>query len=255
MADNVAITAGAGTTIASDDIGGVQHQRVKVGSGADGVYNDASATNPLPALLYDAAGSVLLPAASALADNMANPTTTRIGACLMMWDGIGWNRVITGFPNVDGYSAGIRGIVVLGFNHQFNGTTWDRIYSNIEGTLLASAARTATTSSAAQTNRNAHGVMIFLNITIASGLGGIKIRLLGRDPVSGADVFLNADPTPITATGLYAYELYPAAGTAGVAGAGNVQQRTQAVLPRTWLVQVTHMDASSYTYSVGYAQI
>lgn len=48
MADNVAITAGAGTSIASDDIGGVQHQRVKVGHGTDGTFTDASATNPLP---------------------------------------------------------------------------------------------------------------------------------------------------------------------------------------------------------------
>lgn len=38
MADNVAITAGSGTTIATDDIGsGVQAQRIKVVLGADGV--------------------------------------------------------------------------------------------------------------------------------------------------------------------------------------------------------------------------
>ena len=48
MADNVAITAGAGTSIASDDIGGVHWQRIKVGWGADGVAGDVSATNPLP---------------------------------------------------------------------------------------------------------------------------------------------------------------------------------------------------------------
>ena len=40
MADNVAITAGSGTTIASDDIGGVQYQRVKLVVGADGVAAD-----------------------------------------------------------------------------------------------------------------------------------------------------------------------------------------------------------------------
>ena len=49
MADNVAITAGSGTTIATDDIGaGVQVQRVKPVWGADGVGNDTSDTNPLP---------------------------------------------------------------------------------------------------------------------------------------------------------------------------------------------------------------
>lgn len=50
MADNVAITAGSGTTIATDDVGGgVQVQRVKVTFGADGTATDANATTPLPA--------------------------------------------------------------------------------------------------------------------------------------------------------------------------------------------------------------
>lgn len=51
MADNVAITAGAGTTIATDDVGGVQHQRVKLTMGADGVSDgDVSSSNPLPVI-------------------------------------------------------------------------------------------------------------------------------------------------------------------------------------------------------------
>ncbi len=48
MADNVAVTAGAGTSIASDDIGGVQYQRIKVTHGVDGTATDASASDPLP---------------------------------------------------------------------------------------------------------------------------------------------------------------------------------------------------------------
>lgn len=51
MADNVTVTAGSGTTIAADDIGGVMYQRVKSCWGADGSANDTSATNPLPASL------------------------------------------------------------------------------------------------------------------------------------------------------------------------------------------------------------
>ncbi len=52
MADNVAITAGAGTTIAADDIGaGVLAQRVKPVWGVDGTGTDTSATNPLPVSL------------------------------------------------------------------------------------------------------------------------------------------------------------------------------------------------------------
>src|SRR5512133_1698421 len=40
MADNLAVTPGAGATVAADDIGGVLYQRVKVGLGADGTATD-----------------------------------------------------------------------------------------------------------------------------------------------------------------------------------------------------------------------
>ncbi len=53
MADNVAITPGTGATIASDDVGGVQYQRVKPAIGADGAAADVSAANPMPVQLGD----------------------------------------------------------------------------------------------------------------------------------------------------------------------------------------------------------
>jgi hypothetical protein len=48
LVDNVAITAGAGTSVATDDVGGVHYQRVKPAFGADGSASDVSAANPLP---------------------------------------------------------------------------------------------------------------------------------------------------------------------------------------------------------------
>lgn len=49
MADNTELDAGSGgDVIATDDIGGVKHQRVKVEYGADGSATDVSSTNPLP---------------------------------------------------------------------------------------------------------------------------------------------------------------------------------------------------------------
>lgn len=39
MADNIAYTAGSGTTIATDDVGSVHYQKVKVTVGGDGVVN------------------------------------------------------------------------------------------------------------------------------------------------------------------------------------------------------------------------
>lgn len=54
MADNTTINAGAGgDVIATDDIGGVKHQRVKMEFGADGAAADVSATNPLPVKISD----------------------------------------------------------------------------------------------------------------------------------------------------------------------------------------------------------
>jgi len=54
MADNVAITAGSGTTVATDDVAGVQYQRVKVTFGTDGSATDASSSNPLPVTVSNA---------------------------------------------------------------------------------------------------------------------------------------------------------------------------------------------------------
>jgi hypothetical protein len=48
MADNVGYTPGTGATVAADEIGGVLHQRVKLGIGDDGVAVDVSADNPMP---------------------------------------------------------------------------------------------------------------------------------------------------------------------------------------------------------------
>lgn len=52
MGENVQITAGSGTTIATDDCTvnavAVQVQRVKAGWGADSVYNDPSISQPIP---------------------------------------------------------------------------------------------------------------------------------------------------------------------------------------------------------------
>ena len=48
MADNVGYTPGVGATVAADDIGGVLHQRVKIGVGADGTAVDVSSDNPMP---------------------------------------------------------------------------------------------------------------------------------------------------------------------------------------------------------------
>jgi len=51
MADNVDVTPGAGATIATDDVGGVQYQIIKLAIGSDGSAALVSASNPLPAIV------------------------------------------------------------------------------------------------------------------------------------------------------------------------------------------------------------
>lgn len=63
MADNIAVTAGTGTTIAADDIGGgILAQRVKPVWGPDGTGNDVdiAAGKPLPVQIRSATGLIPL---------------------------------------------------------------------------------------------------------------------------------------------------------------------------------------------------
>lgn len=48
MADNVDITPGSGATVATDDVSGVQYQRIKVAFGADGAAADVNTGNGFP---------------------------------------------------------------------------------------------------------------------------------------------------------------------------------------------------------------
>jgi hypothetical protein len=133
----------------------------------------------------------------------------------------------------------------------FNGTNWDRQRNNVDGTAIASAARTATTSSADITNHNARGIAVVLDVSAASGSGGLQVSIQAKDPVTGNYAALNSAPTAVTSTGTRVYELYPGA----VGGGSGIAQVANVALPRTFRITVTHGDGSSYTYSVGYTLI
>ncbi len=133
----------------------------------------------------------------------------------------------------------------MSLNRLYDGTgSWDLQRNNAEFTVLESALRTATTESADLINYNARGALIFLNVTAASGTGGLQVRFRYKDPVSGQYQYMNTAPTAITATGLAIYGLYPAA-------LANGNQMTNQFLPRTWQIQVQHGNSTNYTYSVG----
>lgn len=89
MADNTTLNTGSGgDTIASDDVGGVKHQRVKIGYGTDGTATDVSTASPLP--VGDAGGSLTVDdggAALSIDDNGSSltvdaPIATPVGVRL-----------------------------------------------------------------------------------------------------------------------------------------------------------------------------
>lgn len=140
------------------------------------------------------------------------------------------------------------------YNLSFNGISWDRVRNNTQGTLLASAARTATTQTTTQTNYNAKGVLITINVSVASGTGGLTPYLQLVDPVTGAYIAATTGiASPLTATGTYFFEFYPGIQTSGLGSA--FKQSISLALPRTWQLQIYHSDATSYSYSVGYSLI
>jgi hypothetical protein len=72
MADNINVTQGSGTVMATDDVGGVQYPRVKVSIGADGSATDVSSGNPLPV----SAAALPLPTGAATAANQSTANTS-----------------------------------------------------------------------------------------------------------------------------------------------------------------------------------
>jgi hypothetical protein len=225
MADGSVRTPGSGETIASDDIGGVKHQRVKLQVGADGAAADVSTGIDGTTL-----GSMVpvVPMYESSGGTMYRPRTAFTG------DGMATQYAPAGTP------------------YLYNGATLDRQRGNTEGTLLASAARTATTFSAQQTNHNARGGIFTLNVTVAAGGGQtLTVTPFGYDPVSAATYGLGNFAT-LTATGTYAYVVYP--GVAETIATTNVEVQGL-ILPRAFLIAVTHSAGGSWTYSLGYSLV
>lgn len=336
MADNVTIT---GTTIAADDIAGVQFQRTKLVWGVDGTAVDASASNPLPVQ-----GTVTVdsefPTAAALADATANPTTTKVGSFCHVYNGTTWDRIrgdttngidvdvtrVQGTVTVDSelitpaaLADGVANPTVTSvgvYNSIYNGTTWervrtiswanatagqgvaatapmawdetgiayrrlrmadqdalsgqehqavapttyngtnhDRVRGNLQGTLLASAARTTTTTSPTQTNHNARGAIVAVRVTTA-GTGFLNVKICWLDPVSSevilldSSLFATAEITP--GTGAFRYAVFPGADVGNVTG---FKAASSLPLPRSWYVTVTPSNGSSWTYGVYYSLI
>lgn len=136
---------------------------------------------------------------------------------------------------------------VLSHQMLWNGDiSWHKQRGNVTAEVLASAARTATINSASQTNHNARGVTLLLNVT--ANPGGLATLTVSIE-TQLANVWRALTAFAATASGTnatYIYQLYP--GIVETSAVGNVEVQGLG-LPRFWRVTVTHSGAGSWTYS------
>lgn len=162
-----------------------------------------------------------------------------------------WREMYFNRPRVHGLSKDTYMQQVMNFNLGFNGTSWDLWENNLEGTLLASAARTVTLYSAEQTNFNHKGIYLFINVSAIVTAPSLTIRLLMKDSISGLFSAFTAYTPAITAVGTYVIALHPGL----VDTAGTFCLACDAMLPRTWKLHVVHANTDSITYSISYQSI
>lgn len=170
-------------------------------------------------------------------------TTGVLATQNVLWSGTAYNRQSAASNIGDGHGGAAASPFV---NYLWNGSNFDRARNNTYLQTLASGARTGTTSSSLLTNFNFRGITVNLNITVASGTGGLQIAIQGYDQSSASYKNLHTLATAVTTTGLNVIQLYPGIDNTNSA----INQTISQALPQQYRVQIVHGDSSSYTYSV-----
>jgi hypothetical protein len=157
----------------------------------------------------------------------------------------GGTQAIVG-PASDGPGS-LTGLVVNSQSLLYDGsTTFFRQRGNLDAVGLASAARTAVINTSPILNYNHRGVKVGINIT-AAGTGTLTFTIKGLESIGGAYYTMLASAAQ-SGTGLVILTVYP-----GVAAVANVSAND--VLPKTFRVEVTGSDGSSWTYSISVVTI
>lgn len=123
----------------------------------------------------------------------------------------------------------------------FNNTNWDRQRNNVDVTLLASASRNTTQTSADITTYNLSGITVIVDCT--AGAGTVTLTINGKDPASGKYYPLLTG-TAVTSATTNVYRIMP-----GLTAVAN--KDVNAYLPRIIQIVLTS-NLASLTYSVGY---
>ena len=229
-------------------------------------------TDALPAALYVSTNGVWQPVFTPTARADGNDGSYMVSAGLYVWNGatwdkfpvattIGsWSKAIVAAPGLwngatfknsasaslmaNGANGDQFGVVTPA---NYNGTTHDKNYNNVEGTALSSAARTADVNGSDIVNYNARGVVLHI-ITSAPGAAPVVVfNVQIKDPLTATYTTILASAAVSTATTVI-LTVYPGC----VAVANSVANLP---LGRTWRVQADHTGTDSLTYGVGYSYI
>ena len=152
---------------------------------------------------------------------------------------------ISDVSEADGQSnhSGALGVVSHGYVHNPEANTWSKLRGNFDITLLASAARTATTNGSDKVNLNAKGGMFCLDVTAVPGVDTVQAEVQAKDSISSNYLPLISS-TAVSTTGARFILLYPTA-----MGAGSFNNYVNGVLPANFRGKVSHSGAGSFTYS------
>lgn len=153
---------------------------------------------------------------------------------------------MTGGGNADSQGASDWSVRVAAYQTAYNTVSWDRWRNNIDSALLASAARTATTTTSTLINHNGSAITLWLNVTIVPGVDTIQVNVQGYDPASSAWYTIAADAAISTAQ---ARQIV--LGLGAVSGGSAAESVFGIPLPRQYRVTVVHSGPGSFTYSLG----
>ena len=125
----------------------------------------------------------------------------------------------------------------------YNGSTFDRVRTNVDQTVGITASGVTTTQTGAdQTNYNGRGAVVVLDMTTV-GTGSVTLSVQGKDVASGKYYTIITGAAVVT-NSTNVYRIYP-----GLTAVANTT--VSDILPRTWRVVVTANNANATTYTVG----
>jgi len=113
MADNVSVTPGAGVAIATDDVAGVQYQRIKLDLGGDGASSPV--VGAIPVSQPGLSGGILQSVTTVGATAVPLPATPLAGraAMLVLADSANTANIYLGASTVTADGAATGGIMLL----------------------------------------------------------------------------------------------------------------------------------------------